>query len=180
MTDGIRIIAQQTAFDLAGITRGEYRVWKDLLAPIVEKGNRQPKYSVPQTFAICVLAELMHALNCGSTHLVPISKDFFAELCSGDWRRFEHRRLIIEITQAIDAGGNRTFTLSFKTIQKNEDVPDPESATVVMLNLAPLVHKINNRLNNTTDVSPGQQAPSLEEHKRRRSEKDRSADGRQS
>ncbi|HEV7165181.1 MAG TPA: hypothetical protein VGO35_07335 [Gammaproteobacteria bacterium] len=180
MTDETRIIAQQTAFDLAGITRGEYRVWGDLLAPIVEKGNRQPKYSVPQTFAICVLAELMHALNCGTTHLVPISKDFFAELCSGDWRRFEHRRLIVEIAQAVDADDNRSFEFSFKTIQKNESVPDSESATVVLLNLAPLFQKISNRVNRTPAISPGQEAPSFEEHKRRRSEKDRGADGRQS
>jgi len=169
MVKELGIISQRAVFELAGITRSEYRGWNNLLAPVADTQAKHPTYSAAQTLAICVLAELMHALDCGVKHLVPISQDFFTEICSGDWRRFEHRRLVVQIDQEFDASNKRTFTFAFRTIPKTEAFPDTGTSTVVTLHLAPFVHRVATRLTGVPTKSTDQQRHSLEERQQRRS-----------
>ncbi len=163
------IIPQRTVFELAGITRSEFRGWHNLLAPVADKKAKHPTYSAAQALAICVLAELMHVLDCGVKHLVPISQDFFNEICSGDWRRFEHRRLVVQIDQELDVSNERKFALAFRTIPKTEAFPDTGTSTVVMLHLAPFVHRVDTRLSGVQSKPTDQQRHSLEERLQRRS-----------
>lgn len=163
------IISQHVMFDLAGITRSEYRGWRNLLAPVADVQAKHPTYSAAQTLAICVLAELMHVLDCGAKHLVPISQDFFTEICSGDWRRFEHRRLVVQIDQELNANKKEILRLTFRTIPKADLLPDPGFSILVTLQLAPFVHRVAARLTGIPMKSIGQQKHSLEEHQRRHS-----------
>lgn len=169
MADEAGIVPQHTAFDLAGINRGKYREWRELLAPVADTQTKHPTYSAAQTLAVCVLAELMHALDCGVKHLVPISRDFFTEICSGDWRRFEHRRLVVQIDQEFDSSKKRMFRFAFRTIPKTEAFPDTGTSTVVMLHLAPFVHRVDTRLSGVQSKPTDQQRHSLEERLQRRS-----------
>lgn len=163
------IIPQHAVFALAGITRSEYRGWRDLLAPVADLQAKHPTYSAAQTLAICVIAELMHVLDCGAKHLVPLSQEFFTEICSGDWRRFEHRRLVVQIDQEVVANKKRTIRLAFRTIPKTETLADVGTSTVVTLLLAPFVHRVAARLTGIPTKSTDQQKHSLEERQRRRS-----------
>lgn len=169
MVKELEIIPQHAVFELAGVTRSEFRGWRSLLAPVADKQAKHPTYSAAQTLAICILAELMHVLDCGAKHLIPISQDFFSEICSGDWRRFEHRRLVVQIDQELDTSNKRKFTLTFRTIPKTEAFPDPGASTVVMLLLAPFVHRVDTRLSGVQSKPTDQQRHSLEERLQRRS-----------
>jgi hypothetical protein len=169
MANEAGIISQRAMFDLAGITRSEYRGWHDLLAPVTEAHAKHPTYSAAQTLAICVLAELMHVLDCGAKHLAPISKDFFTEICSGDWRRFEHRRLVVQMDRVPDVNKKKRLELTFRTIPKTEMFLDTGTSIIVTLQLAPFVHRVAARLTGVPTEPTDRQKHSLEERQRRRS-----------
>lgn len=153
-------------YKLAGITRGKYRKWGKLLSPALSPvPTRHPTYTPAQTFAICVLAELMHSLDSGAKHLAGISPAFFDHCCSDDWRRLEHRYLVLVITVEPGPKGKPVGRPTFRTIPKSEPVPKADGTTVVTLDLAPFVQRMNRFLNGVQPEVPPEQMSFLERRK---------------
>lgn len=100
---------------------------------------------------MCVFAELMRALDAGTHHLDPISDGFFREICSSDWRRFEHRILVLTLISEPSVSGSQRVHATFTTVSKSEPLQVANDAVLVLLDLAPFVQRINRFL---TGVNP--------------------------
>jgi len=162
-------IAHNEVFALAAITRGQYRKWNKLLAPIANKHVKRPSYTAAQTLTVCVLGELMNVLDCGTNYLVPITERLFNEICSGDWRRLEHRLLVLSIDRQtnVDKGKiNTKILLNFELRPRTEMVLVPTSSTVVALDLARFVQTINTFLTGISVQAKPFRLPSLQERQR--------------
>lgn len=100
---------------------------------------------------MCVFAELMRALDAGTHHLDSISGSFFREICSSDWRRFEHRILVLNLSSRPSVSGGQRVHVTFTTVPKSEPPRVANDAVLVFLDLAPFVQRINHFL---TGVNP--------------------------
>lgn len=136
-------ISQRAVFELAGVTRGEYRQWERLFSSAVDRGVKRPTFTAAQTLAICVLAELMHAMDAGAHHLDEMAADFFNEVCTDDWRRFEHRLLVLAIIIDRCAPTGHVAHSTFTTVPRTKPLQPISGAIMITLDLAPFVQRVS-------------------------------------